>query len=147
MGGPNQAYHRGSILGIVWAGEPDVDPDIEWTAPESLLDELKVRPTDYFLRVRGFSMKDAGIEEGDLVHVRPVTPGTVPPDGAIVLAEVGLSQAVGERSGRYTIKRFFQEDRTIRLQPANSRMKARNYQPEDILIRGIIVNILRQFSP
>jgi SOS-response transcriptional repressor LexA len=45
---------------------------MEFTAPESLLDELKVKATDYFLRVRGFSMKDAGIEEGDLVQVRPL---------------------------------------------------------------------------
>lgn len=147
MGAPDQSYPRGSILGIVWAGEPDVDPVMEWTAPESLLDELRVRPTDYFLRVRGFSMKDAGIEEGDLVHVRPVRPGTVPPDGAIVLAEVGLRQAVGERSGRITIKRFFRQGETIRLQPANRRMKSRNYQPDDIMIRGVIVNILRQISP
>jgi SOS-response transcriptional repressor LexA len=147
MGAPDQSYPRGAILGIVWAGEPDVDPVMEWTAPESLLDELKVRPTDYFLRVRGFSMKDAGIEEGDLVHVRPVRPGTAPPDGAIVLAEVGLREAVGERSGRITIKRFSQHGDMIRLQPANSRMRSRNYAHDDIAIRGIIVNVLRQFSP
>jgi SOS-response transcriptional repressor LexA len=92
-------------------------------------------------------MKDAGIEEGDLVHVRPVRPGTVPPDGAIVLAEVGLSQVVGERSGRITIKRFSRNGDMIRLQPANRLMRSRNYAPDDIAIRGIIVNVLRQFRP
>jgi SOS-response transcriptional repressor LexA len=147
MGAPDQSYSPGSILGIVWAGEPDVDPVMEWTAPESLLDELRVKPTDYFLRVRGFSMKDAGIEEGDLVHVRPVRPGTVPPDGAVVLAEVGLRQVVGERSGLVTIKRFFQQGKTIRLEPANSRIKSQKYQLDDVTIRGVIVNVLRQLSP
>ncbi len=92
-------------------------------------------------------MRDAGIEEGDLVHVRPMRPGTVPSDGAIVLAEVGLREVVGERSGRYTIKRFYRNGEMIQLKPANSRMRSRNYQPDDIAIRGVVVNILRQFSP
>ncbi len=147
MGAPDQSYPRGAILGIVWAGEPDVEPVMEWTAPESLLDELEVRPTDYFLRLRGFSMKDAGIEEGDLVHVRPVRPGTTPPDGAIVLAEVGLREVVGERSGRITIKQFFRNGSMIRLKPANSRLRSQDYKPDDIAVRGIVVSILRQFSP
>lgn len=147
MAAPDQPYPRGAILGIVRAGEPDADPPVEWTAPESLLDELKVRPTDYFLRVRGFSMKDAGIEEGDLVHVRPLRPGTEPPDGAIVLAEVGLRQAIGESSGRMTIKRFSRRGRMIRLKPANPLMRSQNYASDDIAIRGIVVNVLRQFSP
>jgi SOS-response transcriptional repressor LexA len=147
MGPPDHLRPRGSILGIVWAGEPDVDPFMEFTAPESLLDELKVRPMDYFLRVRGFSMKDAGIEEGDLVQVRPLRSGDSPPDGAIVLAEVGLRQALGESSGRITIKRFFRDGTTIRLQPANSRLRSQNYGVDDIAVRGVIVNIVRQFSP
>jgi SOS-response transcriptional repressor LexA len=92
-------------------------------------------------------MKGDGIEENDLVHIRPVRPGTMPPDGAIVLAEVGLRQAVGEKSGRYTIKRFFRKGKKIRLQPANSRMKPQTYQPDDIVIRGIIINILRLSDP
>lgn len=147
MGSPDSPYPRGSILGIVWAGEPDVDPVTEFTAPESLLDELKVRPTDYFLRIRGFSMKDAGIEEGDLVQVRPLRPGDSPPDGAVVLAEVGLKQAVGERSGRITVKRYFRNGATIRLQPANNRMRSKSYELDDITIRGLVVNIVRQYSP
>jgi repressor LexA len=146
MSSPDHPLPRGSIIGIVWTGEPD-DPIMELTAPESLLDELRVRPMDYFLRVRGFSMKDAGIEEGDLVQVRPVRPGTSPPDGAIVLAEVDLRGAVGERSGRITVKRFFRQGATIQLRPANSRMKSKNYKPDDITIRGVIVNIIRQLTP
>lgn len=120
---------------------------MEETPPESLLDELEVGPTDYFLRVRGFSMKDAGIEEGDLVHVRLVRPGTSPRDGAIVLAEVGLREAIGERTGRITIKRFFRQGEVVSLQPANSSMSAQEYELDNILILGTVVKIIRQLFP
>jgi len=151
MGRFDHAVPRGSILGVVrageWTGESGADPVLEETPPETLLDELGVRPTDYFLRVQGDSMKDAGIESGDLVQVRPVRPGTSPPDGTIVLAEVELSQAVGESTGRIVIKRFYQQNAVIRLEPANSNLKSQDYKPDDIVILGRIVNIIRQMSP
>jgi repressor LexA len=147
MSRSDHAVPRGSIVGVVWAGDPDSDPVMEGTPTEDLLDEFGVGPNDYFLRVRGSSMKDAGIEEGDLVQVRPVRLGTAPPDGAIVLAEVDISQAVGERSGRTTIKRFFRQGEKIRLQPANNSMNARDYQSDDVIIMGIIINIIRQSAP
>ena len=62
---------------------------------------------DYLLRVRGESMKDAGILEGDLVVVRPQETAQ---DGEIVVA------LVGEEA---TVKRFFQEADHVRLQPEN----------------------------
>src|SRR5690242_1561321 len=147
MSRPNYAAPRGSIVGVVWAGDPDCDPIMEDTPTEGLLEEFGVGPNDYFLRVRGSSMKDADIEEGDLVQVRPVRLGTAPPDGMIVLAEVDISQAVGERSGRTTIKRFFRQDGKVRLQPANNSMIPQDYEPDDVIIIGIIVNIIRQFNP
>lgn len=147
MGGPDGTAPRGSVLGVVWAGEPDIDPFMEETPPESLLDELGVRSMDYFLRVRGFSMKDAGIEEGDLVQIRLVRPGISPPDGAIVLAEVGLHEAIGGRTARITIKRFFRQDEKVILQPANSTMNPQEYKLDNVLILGIVVKILRQLFP
>ena len=62
---------------------------------------------EYLLRVRGESMKNAGILEGDLVVVRPQDTAA---DGDIVVA------LVGEEA---TVKRFFQEADHIRLQPEN----------------------------
>jgi repressor LexA len=147
MSRPDHAVPRGSIVGVVWAGDPDSDPVMEGTPTEDLLDEFGVGPNDYFLRVRGSSMNDAGIEEGDLVQVRPVKLGTAPPDGAIVLAEVDVSQAIGERSGRTTVKRFFRQGEKIRLQPANSGLNPKDYQSDDVIVMGIIVNIIRQFTP
>lgn len=147
MGRSGHAPPRGPIVGIVFAGDPESDPVTEGTPTEDLLDEFDVRPDDYFLRVRGSSMRDAGIVEGDLVQVRPLRIGTIPPDGAIVLAEIDTSLAVGERSGRSTIKKFFRQGSKIRLQPANSEMNSQVYRSDDIVITGIIVNVIRQLKP
>ena len=66
---------------------------------------------DYVLRVRGESMKDAGILEGDYVIVRPADDAD---DGEIVVA------LIGEEA---TVKRFFREADHIRLQPENDAME------------------------
>src|SRR6476659_477846 len=67
---------------------------------------------DYILRVRGESMKEAGILEGDFVVVRPTERAR---DGEIVVALVGDEDA--------TVKRFFREKDRVRLQPENKSMK------------------------
>jgi repressor LexA len=143
----DHAPPRGAIIGIVWAGEPDADPVMESAPTEGLLDEFNVGTHDYFLRVRGLSMKDADIVEGDLVQIRPVNAGTQPPDGSIVLAEIGLSHVMGERSGRATIKRFFREGTKIRLQPANNNLSSQLYESVDVIILGRVVNVIRQIRP
>lgn len=135
---------RGCIVGIVWAGAPDVDPVMEETPAESLLDELKVGPGEYFLKVRGSSMNDDGIEEGDLIQVRPVRPGTAPQDGETVLAEVGIRDAIGETTGRVTVKRFYRHGTKIRLQPANKSMNPQHYELDDVRVSGVVVNIIRK---
>ena len=147
MGPPNHAVLRGYILGNVQAGEPFAEPALEDTPPEFLLDELEVGPTDYFLRVRGSSMKEAGIEPNDLVQIRPVRRGDPPLNGAIVLAEIGVREALGEQTGQVTVKRFFREGTTIRLQPANSSMESREFAIDDVNILGIILKVIRQISP
>ena len=87
---------------------------------------------DYLLRVRGDSMRDAGILEGDLVVVRPQEVAT---DGDIVVA------LVGEEA---TVKRFFQESDHVRLQPENEA-----YEPirsRDVRILGKVVGLMRTMS-
>ena len=66
---------------------------------------------DYILRVRGESMKDAGIFEGDYVVVRPAEEAA---DGEIVVA------LIGEEA---TVKRFYREADHVRLQPENEAME------------------------
>jgi repressor LexA len=87
---------------------------------------------EYLLRVRGESMKNAGILEGDLVVVRPQDTAT---DGDIVVA------LVGEEA---TVKRFFQESDHIRLQPENETMEP--IRSRDVRVLGRVVGLMRNIS-
>jgi repressor LexA len=83
----------------------------------------------YLLRIRGDSMKDAGILEGDLVVVQPQdTAG----DGEIVVA------LLGEEA---TVKRFFREPDHIRLQPENETMEP--IRSKEVKVLGRVVGLLR----
>jgi len=85
---------------------------------------------EYLLRVRGDSMKDAGILEGDFVVVRPEDAAT---DGEIVVA------LVGEEA---TIKRFFKESDHVRLQPENSAMEP--IRSREVRVLGRVVGVMRK---
>jgi repressor LexA len=84
---------------------------------------------EYLLRVRGESMKDVGIIEGDLVVVRPQETAR---DGEIVVA------LVGEEA---TVKRFFQEPDHVRLQPENAAMEP--ILTKDVRVLGKVVGLMR----
>jgi repressor LexA len=86
----------------------------------------------YLLRVRGESMKDVGILEGDLVVVKPQDTAQ---DGEIVVA------LVGEEA---TVKRFFRESDHIRLQPENSEMEP--IIATDVQVLGRVVGLMRNIS-
>jgi repressor LexA len=87
---------------------------------------------EYLLRVRGESMRDVGILEGDLVVVRPQETAT---DGDIVVALVG---------DEATVKRFFQEADHVRLQPENTEMEP--IRSRDVRILGKVVGLMRSIS-
>ena len=87
---------------------------------------------EYLLRVRGESMKNVGILEGDLVVVRPQDTAT---DGEIVVA------LVGEEA---TVKRFFQESDHVRLQPENETMEP--IRSRDVRVLGKVVGLMRSIS-
>jgi repressor LexA len=84
---------------------------------------------EYVLRVRGESMKDAGILSGDYVVVRPQETAV---DGEIVVA------LVGEEA---TVKRFFRESDHIRLQPENAAMEP--IRSRDVKVLGRVVGLFR----
>ncbi len=98
------------LVGSVAAGAPIL-------AEENIEEYLEVPDViggadgDYILRVRGESMKNAGIIESDYVVVRPADDAA---DGEIVVA------LIGEEA---TVKRFFREPDHIRLQPENDEME------------------------
>lgn len=86
---------------------------------------------EYLLRIRGESMRDAGILDGDLVVVRRQESAR---DGEIVVALVG-----GESEA--TVKRFFQEADHIRLQPENATMAP--IRSREVQVIGRVVGLMR----
>jgi repressor LexA len=85
---------------------------------------------EYVLRIRGESMKDAGILEGDYVVVRKQENAT---DGDIVVA------LVGEEA---TVKRFFKEADHVRLQPENKAMDP--IRSREVRVLGRVVGVFRK---
>jgi len=119
------------LVGQVAAGQPIL-------AEENIEDYVPVpglaggEEGEYVLRVRGESMKDIGILEGDYVVVRPQeTAG----DGDIVVA------LVGEEA---TVKRFFREADHVRLQPENAAMEP--IRSKDVRVLGRVVGLFRSVS-
>jgi repressor LexA len=119
------------LVGHVAAGQPIL-------AEENIEDYVQVPPIaggeegEYVLRVRGESMKDVGILEGDYVVVRPQETAT---DGEIVVA------LVGEEA---TVKRFFREADHVRLQPENATMEP--IRSKDVRVLGRVVGLFRNVS-
>jgi repressor LexA len=87
---------------------------------------------EFVLRVKGDSMKDAGILEGDHVIVRRQDGAE---DGEIVVA------LVGEEA---TVKRFFREEDHVRLQPENEAMEP--IRTRDVQVLGRVVGVCRRVS-
>jgi repressor LexA len=119
------------LVGQVAAGQPVL-------AEENIEDYVDVPAVaggeegEYLLRVRGDSMKNAGILEGDFVVVRPQDTAT---DGDIVVA------LVGEEA---TVKRFFKEDDHVRLQPENPAFEP--IRSKEVRVLGQVVGVLRKVS-
>jgi repressor LexA len=119
------------VVGQVAAGQPVL-------AEENIEEYIETpefaggRDGEYLLRVRGESMKDIGIIEGDLVVVRPQETAT---DGDIVVALVGEDA---------TVKRFFQEADHVRLQPENATMEP--IRSRDVRILGKVVGLMRSIT-
>lgn len=122
------------LLGSVAAGYPieSVMSGEVVPVPDSMLPR---RGPNYALRVRGESMIDEQILDGDLVVVN----GRETADnGEMVIALVNGSEA--------TVKRFYREPGGwIRLQPANPVMRPLRYQERDVLIQGVVVGVIRKF--
>jgi repressor LexA len=119
------------LLGQIAAGGPLL-------AEENVEDEIAVPENlrgDFLLRVKGDSMIEAGILDGDVVVVRRAQDAR---DGEIVVALAGDDETADEA----TVKRFFRESGRIRLQPENSALEpiyARHVQ-----ILGKVVGVFRE---
>ena len=118
------------LVGQVAAGAPIV-------AEENIEEYIEVpdiiggEDGDYILNVRGESMVEAGIFEGDYVVVRPADDAA---NGEIVVALVGEEEA--------TVKRFFREADHIRLQPENETMEP--IITTEATVLGKVVGVFRK---
>lgn len=119
------------LIGQVAAGQPIL-------AEENVEEYVQVPELaggadgEFVLRVRGESMKNAGILDGDFVVVRPQQTGS---DGEIVVAMV---------EEEATVKRFFKEADHIRLEPENETMEP--IRSRDVRVIGRVVGVFRSVS-
>jgi repressor LexA len=119
------------VVGQVAAGQPVLaDENIEEYVPVPGI--AGGDDGEFVLRVKGDSMKDAGILEGDFVIVRRQETAT---DGDIVVA------LVGEEA---TVKRFFRENDHVRLQPENEAMEP--IRTRDAQVLGRVVGLCRRVT-
>ena len=122
------------LLGQVAAGEP-IEAVV---APETIAvpnDLIPRRGTSYVLRVRGDSMIDEHIQDGDYVVVHGRESAD---DGQMVIALVEGTSA--------TVKRVYREPGGwLRLQPSNEKMVTIRVHENDVLIQGVVVGVIRKY--
>jgi repressor LexA len=120
------------VLGEIAAGQP-IEAYADGAESLDVPRSLQARNDSYVLRVRGKSMIDALIDDGDYVVVQPQATAH---DGDIVVALL-------EDNG-VTLKRFFREDNRIRLQPANPEMEP--IFASEVQIQGKVVGVIRKLA-
>jgi repressor LexA len=129
---PNKLMGEVPLLGLVEAGFPTA-------AEEELVDTMSIdeylienKEATYLLEVKGDSMIEAGIQEGDLVLAER---GREPKPGDIVIAEV---------DGGWTMKYFRRTNGKVWLEPANKDYKP-IYPENDLKIAAIVKGVVRKY--
>jgi repressor LexA len=120
------------VLGEIAAGQP-IEAYEDGAESLDVPRSMQARDDSYVLRVRGKSMIDALIDDGDYVVVQPQATAR---DGDIVVALL-------EDNG-VTLKRFFREKDRIRLQPANAEMEP--IFATEVQIQGKVVGVIRKLG-
>jgi repressor LexA len=134
--GPTAELGTLPVLGVVAAGTPIEAIEDDGSAERvSVPAEMMGRPGETFvLRVRGESMIDEQIRDGDMVIVEGRSEAR---NGETVVAVVDGSDA--------TLKRFYKRGSQVRLVPANSEMEPIEVHAKDVEIRGVLKGLLRQY--
>jgi repressor LexA len=120
------------LLGFVAAGAP-----IEAIAGSETIavpEDLAGRRDTYVLRVKGDSMIDEQIRDGDFVIVED---RKMAENGEMVIALVGGADV--------TLKKFYRENGRVRLQPANPAMQPLILDPGQVQIQGVVVGVMRKY--
>jgi len=120
------------VMGEIAAGQP-IEAYEDAAETLAVPASMDARADSYVLRVRGKSMIDALIDDGDFVIVQPQATAR---DGDIVVALL-------EDNG-VTLKRYFREEDRIRLQPANAEMEP--IYATDVQIQGKVVGVIRRLA-
>ncbi len=136
---PFEDRRRAPLLGTIAAGEPipvlsaeTWQSEVEEYVP--LSEEMSRGGAGvYALRVRGKSMIDALIDDGDVVLMQPVRNVS---DGDMVAVWLRREQET-------TLKRLYREPGRIRLQPANAEMMPFFHDPENVEVQGRVVGVIR----
>lgn len=131
MGGTQPSLEL-PVMGFIAAGkplEPHTDPNASLFVPATMISGKK---TAYVLQVKGSSMIDEGILEGDYVVIEKTQEAM---NGDIVVAIVDDNLA--------TLKKFYKENGKVVLKPANSAMQP--IIPNSLRIQGKAVGLIRQF--
>lgn len=119
------------LFGTIAAGQPlEVHQSDETiTVPE----RLTTRGENFVLKVRGDSMMDDGILDGDYVIIARREQAA---NGEMVVANV---------NGEVTLKRLYREGERVRLQPANALMNPIYAHARDVSVQGVVVGLMRRF--
>lgn len=120
------------LLGTIAAGQPiEALPHPEYM---KVPDQLRTNRPCYVLRVKGDSMIDAGILDGDYVVIEQ---RDAVRNGEIVVALVNNNEV--------TLKRIEQRPGKVILRPENAALKPLMYSPEDVRIQGVVVGQMRRY--
>jgi repressor LexA len=119
------------FVGRVMAGKP---VEVFESHEPILVPPLLLRAGSHFvMEVKGDSMIDDGIREGDLVIVQQRSD---PNNGDTVVAVV---------DGEATIKRYYHRGRTVELRPANARMTPIQVEADAVEVKGVVAGLMRKY--
>lgn len=131
INGLNQEILHIPVIGQITAGEPIfAEQNIEEYMP--LPANLVIGKENFILKVKGESMINSGILDGDFVIVDKASTAS---NSQIVVALIGRDSA--------TVKRFFREENHIRLQPENEFMEPIILDPSEVSIIGHVKGVFR----
>jgi repressor LexA len=119
------------LLGLIAAGQPI--EAIENPEPVEVPKSLLGPGERYALRVRGDSMVEDGIQDGDLILVRRAAQAE---NGQTVVAVI---------DGEATLKRFHRRGATVELRPANAALRSTEWPASRVEVRGVLVGLLRRY--
>jgi repressor LexA len=131
----SQRVREVPIIGRVQAGLP-MYAQQEWDGTVVIDRTLFRGPNLFALRIKGDSMQEAGMFEGDLAICEPRQYAT---DGEIVVALIDNEEA--------TVKYFFRHADHLELRPANSSYQPLHYDFGELLIQGKVIGIIRDQMP